>query len=136
MKPFTIKKEPQPLTITSYGSNLNKAFENIAKGLFAYIMQEQEIEPVGQYTINLKGTSSEDLLLKWLNMLQFLHTHHDLVFGFFSVSIDEKQNLTSQIFGQKHTPQLGDETITPKVLPKSIEIIKKSQYKIQASFTE
>jgi SHS2 domain-containing protein len=136
MKPFTIKKETQPITITSHGSSLNKAFENIAKGMFTYVMNEEEIEPVGQYTINLIGASSQELLLKWISMLQYLHTHHDLVFGYFSVAIENDKQLTGQVFGQKHTPQLGAEPSTLKVVPDSVEITKKSQYKIQASFTK
>jgi len=134
MKPFTIKKDTQPLTITSHGSSLNKAFENIAKGMFTYLLQDEEVEPVGQYTINLTGETSKDLLVKWITMLQFLHTHHDLVFGYFSVTIDDQQ-LTGHIFGKKHQPQLGNEPTSLIVMPETIEITKTSHYKIQASFT-
>ena len=136
MKPFSIKKEPTPLTIKSYATTLEKAFENIAKGMFTYIMQEQEIEPVGGYTINLKGKTSEELLVKWISTLQYLHSHHDLVFGYFSVTIDEKQNLTGQIFGQKHTPQLGEELSEIRIIPNSIEITKKNHYTLEARFSE
>lgn len=134
MRPFTIKTEADKIHITSYGSTMGKTFENIAKGIFAHINNEEDPDPVGQYTVNLSGKSTNDLLKKWIHTLFYLHSHHDLIFHYFKVSINDNQ-LNGQIFGKKHTPQLGASITLSSVIEDSISLSEQKTIKATVSFT-
>ena len=102
MKTFELIDHTADVGIKAYGKNLSEAFENAARGMFNVIANDSEIENTGQYNIELQADNMEQLLVDWLSELLFLHSANNLVFGFFKVNLDEKNNkLSATVFGEK-----------------------------------
>jgi SHS2 domain-containing protein len=102
MKTFELIDHTADVGVKAYGKNLSEAFENAAKGMFNVIANNSEIENTGQYNIELQADNLEQLLVDWLSELLFLHSTNNLVFGFFKVNLDEKNNkLSATVFGEK-----------------------------------
>jgi SHS2 domain-containing protein len=102
MKKYELIDHTADIAIKAYGKNLSEAFENAAKAMFDIITDNSEIESIGQYDIELEAPDLEQLLVDWLSELLYLNTARNLVFGFFKVELDDKNNkLKAKIFGDK-----------------------------------
>ena len=102
MKTYELIDHTADVGLKAYGKTLAEAFENAAKGMFDIITDSSEVESIGQYNIELDAPDLEQLLVDWLSELLFLNTAKNLVFGFFKVEIDEKNNkLSAKICGEK-----------------------------------
>ena len=103
MKQYELIDHTADVGVKAYGKNLSEAFENAAKGMFDIITDCSEIDSVGQYDIQLKASDLEQLLVDWLSELLFLNSAKNLVFGFFKVELDEKNNrLSAHVFGESY----------------------------------
>ena len=102
MKTYELVDHTADVGIKAYGKTLSEAFENAAKGMFDIITDSSEIENIGQYNIELKAPDLEQLLVDWLSELLFLNSAKNIVFGFFKVELDDKNNkLSAKVFGEK-----------------------------------
>jgi len=103
MKTYDLIDHTADVGVKAYGKNLSEAFEHAAKAMFDIITDNSEIETVGQYTILLDAHDLEQLLVDWLSELLYLNSAKNLVFGFFKVNLDEKNNsLSATVFGEKY----------------------------------
>jgi len=103
MKTYELIDHTADVGVIAYGKTLSEAFEYAAKAMFDIITDNSEIESIGQYNIKLEAPDLEQLLVDWLSELLFLNSAKNLVFGFFKVYLDEKNNsLTATIFGDKY----------------------------------
>ena len=122
--------------VKAHGKTLSEAFENAAKAMFDIITDNSEIESIGQYDIKLESDNLEQLLVDWLSELLFLNSAKNLVFGFFKVDIDEKNNsLSATVFGEKYNiskHKIGAEikAVTYHIL----EVKNKKPYHVQVLF--
>ncbi|RLF36824.1 MAG: archease [Thermoplasmata archaeon] len=136
MKPYEIINHTADVGVKAYGKTLSEAFENIAKAMFDIITDGSEIDSIGQYDIKLKADSLEQLLVDWLSELLYLHSAQNLVFGFFKVKIDEKQNkLSATVFGEKFNiskHKIGAEI--KAVTYHMLEVRNKKPYHVQVLF--
>lgn len=102
MKTFELIDHTADVGVKAYGKTLSEAFENAAKGMFAIITDNSEIESVGQYDIELEAPDLEQLLVDWLSELLYLNSARNQVFGFFKIELDEKnKKLNAKVFGEK-----------------------------------
>ena len=107
-----------------------------AKGMFDIITDSSEVESIGQYDIELEASNLEQLLVDWLSDLLYLNTARNLVFGFFKVDLDEKNNkLNAIIFGErfdlsKHKIGTEIKAVTYHIL----EVKNKKPYHAQVLF--
>ncbi len=102
MKIYELIDHTADVGIKAYGKTISEAFENAAKAMFEIITDNSEIESIGQYNIELAAPDLEQLLVDWLSELLYINTTKNLVFGFFKVEINEKENkLSAKIFGEK-----------------------------------
>ena len=102
MKKYELIEHTADVGVKAFGKNISEAFENAGKAMFDIITDESEIETIGQYDIELKAPDLEQLLVDWLSELLYLNTALNLVFSFFKVDIDEKNNsLKGRVFGEK-----------------------------------
>ena len=136
MKTYELIDHTADVGIKAYGKTLSEAFENIAKGMFDIITNKSEIENIGQYNIELETNNLEQLLVDWLSELLFLNSANNLVFGFFKVDLDEKNNkLSAKVFGEKFDiskHKIGTEikAVTYHIL----EVYNKKPYHVQVLF--
>lgn len=103
MKKYDLIDHTADVGVKAYGKTLSECFENIAKGMFDIITDNSKIESIGQYEISLEAPDLEQLLVDWLSELLFLNSAKNLVFGFFKINLDEKNNsLSATVFGEKY----------------------------------
>ncbi len=122
--------------VKAYGETLDQAFENAATAMFDIITDNSERDSVGQYDIELRAPDLEQLLVDWLSELLFLHGAKNLVFGFFKVTIDKKNNhLKAHVFGEPFTGskhKIGSEI--KAVTYHMLKVSKKRPYIVQVLF--
>ncbi|HDO19109.1 MAG TPA: archease [Thermoplasmatales archaeon] len=106
MKEFEIIEHTADVGLKAYGRDISECFENAAKGMFAIITDNSDIDSVGEYMIELEAESLEQLLVDWLDELLFLNTAKNLVFGRFEVELDERRNrLRARVFGEEYNKE-------------------------------
>jgi len=136
MKTYELIDHTADVGIKAYGKTLSEAFENIAKGMFDIITNKSEIENIGQYNIELETNNLEQLLVDWLSELLFLNSANNLVFSFFKVDLDEKNNtLSAKVFGEKFDiskHKIGTEI--KAVTYHMLEVKTKKPYHVQVLF--
>ena len=85
--------------IAAYGKSLDALFENAAAGMFSLITDLRQIRTVGEYRVDLKADTLEDLMVAWLSELLFLHETQRLLFRRFEVKV-KRNSLTAKIDGE------------------------------------
>jgi len=136
MKTYDLVDHTADVGIKAYGKTLAEAFENVAKGMFDIITNNSQIENIGQYNIELETDNLEQLLVDWLSELLFLNSANNLVFSFFKVELDEKNNkLSAKVFGEKFNlskHKIGSEI--KAVTYHMLEVKTKKPYHVQVLF--
>ncbi len=98
---YKIIEHTADIGIEAYGKNLEEAFENAAKGMFAIITGNSKIDSKIKRKIELEKEKDEELLLvDWLSELLYIHDVEKLVFGEFKVEMNDK--LLGYAFGEKY----------------------------------
>ena len=88
--------------VKAYGETLAVCFESAAKAMFDIISDESKINDVGEYIIKLKADDIDQLLVDWLSELLFLHSSRNIIFGSFSVELNEnKIQLEAHVKGEE-----------------------------------
>ncbi|MCD6331367.1 MAG: archease [Thermoplasmata archaeon] len=101
---FKIIEHTADIGIEAYGKNLEEAFENAAKGMFAIITNNGKIESKIERKVEIPHEGDEELLLvDWLSELLYIHDVENLVFGEFKVKINDK--LIGHAYGEKYDRQ-------------------------------
>ena len=101
---FKIIEHTADIGIEAYGKNLEEAFENAAKGMFAIITNNGKIESKIERKVEIPHEGDEELLLvDWLSELLYIHDVENLVFGDFKVKINDK--LVGYAYGEKYDRQ-------------------------------
>jgi len=68
-KEFEILNHTADAGIIAYGSNMNEAFANAAKGMFSLITELEDVEETEYRDTELTAPDRESLLVEWLNEL-------------------------------------------------------------------
>ena len=55
-----------------WGDSIENVFTISAKGMFSIITESKDIKPEKEYSVSLQADSNSDLLVYWLNHLNFL----------------------------------------------------------------
>lgn len=106
MKAYEFIDHTADIGLKANGKNLSDAFAHAAEGMFDIITDSSKIDGKGEYHIELSSDDLEQLLVDWLNELLFLQGAENLVFGNFSVTVDEKNvclsaTVSGEIFDSK-----------------------------------
>jgi len=70
---------------TVRGVTLPRLFENAARALFDLVTDRRAVRPRRSVPISVSGTSVEDLLIRWLQELLYLHQTGGWLFSAFAV---------------------------------------------------
>ena len=88
---YKIIEHTADVGIEAHGTNLEEAFEEAAKGMFAIITDGSKIENKEKRKIEVPFDRDEEILLvDWLNELLYIYDIEGLVFGEFEVKINKK----------------------------------------------
>ncbi len=134
-KEFEILNHTADVGIIAYGTDMNEAFANAAKGLFSLITDLDDVEEVTHRDIELTAPDQESLLVGWLNELIYLFDAENIVFKRFDITRLSQTQLRARSYGQKvdssrHKLKTGVKAATYHML----KVDKGDGYKIQVLF--
>ncbi len=134
-KEFEILNHTADVGIIAYGSDMNKAFANAAKGLFSLITELDNVEEVTYRDIELTAPDQESLLVAWLNELIYLFDVENIIFKKFDVTQLSNTYLKARSYGDKvdsskHELKMGVKAATYYML----KIDKGNGSKVQVLF--
>ncbi len=78
------------LGVEAWAPTLDAAFEEAARGVFAYVLEPTRVDAVGEVQVEVTGRDAEELLLNWLDELLFVQ-QTELV-AFEGYHVDELEN--------------------------------------------
>jgi SHS2 domain-containing protein len=106
MNSYEILDHTADIFIKAKGSTLAEAFEHAAVGMFDQIYQTSDVEPIGEFQVDLQNEDIEQLLVEWLSELLFIYETQKVVFSKFKVNLDQDKNtLISQAYGESFDPE-------------------------------
>ncbi|MCD6141263.1 MAG: archease [Thermoplasmata archaeon] len=98
---FQLFEHTADIGVEAYGSTLEEAFEEVAKGMFSIITNGSKIDSKEKRTIRLPVDSDmEQLVVDWLSELLYINDVEGLVFGEFKVKINDE--LVGEAWGEKY----------------------------------
>lgn len=81
-----------------------RLFERAAAGMFAIVVDMDLVEPLLERTVDVEGSDMEDLLLRWLSELNYIHLTEAMLFRTFSIMAMSDVSLSAKIFGERIDP--------------------------------
>ena len=88
---YTILDHTADIGVEAFGKNVEEAFENLAKGMYAIITDESAIENKIKKKIVLpRDSDTEQLAIDWLSELLYISDVSGLVFGKFLVELNDQ----------------------------------------------
>ena len=86
--------------IVAYGSNLEEAFANAARGMFSLICDIEGLRDKVYREINIEAPDQEALLVGWLNELLYLFDVDKMIFHRFDIMELEQNRLYAKAWGE------------------------------------
>jgi len=100
-KDFEILNHTADAGIIAYGSNMNEAFANAAKGMFSLITELEDVEETEYRDTVLTAPDRESLLVEWLNELIYLFDVENILFKKFDITQLSNTQLKAKSYGAK-----------------------------------
>jgi len=100
-KDFEIVNHTADVGIIAYGTDMNEAFANAARGLFSLITELDDVEEVLHRDIELTATDEESLLVEWLNELVYQFDTDGIIFKRFDIIQLNNTQLKARSYGEK-----------------------------------
>ena len=134
-KEFEILNHTADAGIIAYGSNINEAFANAAKGMFSLITELDDIQEVLHRDIEVTAYDEESLLVEWLNEFIYLFDAENIIFKRFDITEFSNTYLKATAYGEKvdssrHKLKTGVKATTYHLL----RVDKDNGYKVQVIF--
>ncbi|MCM8776323.1 MAG: archease [Candidatus Omnitrophica bacterium] len=136
VKPYEIIEHTADVGLRIYGRELPELFTHAGLGLFGLITDinkiKQEKGDRRRVSIDLKGRSAGDLLLKWLRELLFHFSTKRLVFEKFDYHELSETVLKADAFGLKFDPKRHDQRYEVKAVTYHQFKLKKQKSNLSA----
>jgi SHS2 domain-containing protein len=88
------------------GKTIKELFINAAQAMFDIITGQDSIQSKESIELTIKADDLEDLIVKWLTELLYLHETKEMLFKeFYIYKIDNSFNLKAGAKGEKFDPQ-------------------------------
>lgn len=88
-------------------------YERAAWGLFSVLTNPSAVEPREAHAVTVDGTDPEDLMVKWLSELNFLHVTQHVLFSRFTIDDLDDTRLAATAWGEPVDP--GRHTVYTEV---------------------
>lgn len=86
--------------VIARGSTLAEAFANVAEGMYALVLEIEDVQPREQRDIAVEAEGHEALLIDWLMEIVFLTETEGLVFRRFEVDELTQTRLRARVWGE------------------------------------
>lgn len=132
---FEVLEHTADTGIIAYGADLKQAFANAGSGLFSLIVDLDTVRDSMERQLEVSATSTESLLVEWLNELIYVFDVEYILFKRFDIIKFDKNRLTAKAYGEKvdakrHEIKLGIKAATYHML----RIEKNNGYRLQVIF--
>jgi SHS2 domain-containing protein len=98
---YEILEHTADVRIRVYGSSLGELFENAARAMIALITDVDKINPLHQIEIKVNGETVDELLVRWLQEILYIHEVKKLVFKNFKLNKIDETHVKGKAFGEK-----------------------------------
>lgn len=102
MKAFTFFEHTADVGILAQGKTLGKLFSNSATALFDFITDLKSVEKKTTRTIELECYDREELLVRWLSELLFIHEASHLLLVHFDITFIRGGRLRAEASGEPY----------------------------------
>ncbi len=89
----------------AYGKNLEELFKNSALALSSVICDVKNVKKERSFSVDLKGSSTEDLMVNWLQEIIALVDTEEIFFSRFDITEISENNLKAKIYGEPISPE-------------------------------
>lgn len=89
----------------AYGKNLKELFENSAIALSSVICDIKKIREEKSFDVELKGDSTEELMINWLQEIIALVDTEEMFFSRFNIIKISENHLKANIYGEPISPE-------------------------------
>jgi len=100
-KEFEILEHTADVGIIAYGNAVNEAFANAAKGMFSLITELDKVRDNEHRDIEITAPDQENLLINWLNELNFIFDTENILFKKFEIYEISETGLKARAYGEK-----------------------------------
>lgn len=120
-KKYVFLEHTADVYISSFGKNINEAFENAAVAMFEVMTETKKIEPRIEDSIAVKGIDKYALLYNWLEALLVNFETKNILYSKFKIISFRKTptlyTLIAKIWGEtfnpkKHLQKVGVKAVT------------------------
>lgn len=79
-------------------------FERAAAGMFAVLVDPETVRPTEERSVEVTGSDPDDLLVRWLSELNFLHLTEGFLFNTFRIEEMGDTSLLAVVGGERIDP--------------------------------
>lgn len=84
--------------------DLSTLFERAAWGMFTLLCDIESVQALEEEEIRLKANDREDLLVRWLSELNYLHHTRNFLYVRFNIREITDQHLVATVYGEPYDP--------------------------------
>ena len=88
------------LCIRVYGESLENLMVNAGKAIMDLITDTKTVKNSKEMPIKIRGETDEELLVKWLQEILYIHQVKKMVFNNFKVRLKNRKLATGKAFGE------------------------------------
>ncbi len=119
--PFEFFDHTADVGLIAHGATLGEAMSNVARGMFALMVDLDQVAESEERRVEVESDDAEGLLVKWLAELLYISDAEGMVFSRFEIEEAEETRLRARAFGEpldveRHRPQLMVKAVTRHML--------------------
>lgn len=84
------------------GRDLKELFENAGFALYSQVIHIETVDKQESFPVSAEAGDRDELLINWLNELNFLSQTKQYVFCSFNILSMDDKNLQAEVWGQKY----------------------------------
>ncbi|MGB7293246.1 MAG: archease [Thermodesulfobacteriota bacterium] len=89
------------ICVRVFGNSLEEIFVGSSKAMMAIITDVEKVNPSKEFSIEARGENHEELLVKWLQEILYLHEVKKMVFKDFEIKIENGTRAVGKAYGEK-----------------------------------
>lgn len=98
---YKILDHTADICVRVFGNTLEEIFIGSAKAMMEVITDIERVNPSKEVSITAQGENYEELLVKWLQEILYVHEVKKMVFKDFEVKIENTTRAVGKAYGEK-----------------------------------
>jgi SHS2 domain-containing protein len=89
------------ICVRVFGNSLEEIFVGSSKAMMEIITDVERVKPSREILIRARGENYEELLVRWLQEILYLHEAKKMVFKDFEIKIENRTRAVGKAYGEK-----------------------------------